>query len=197
MRERVDKYKSAPLFQPIVVKDDLSYKEVAKIEARKHELPELIIQLESKRNYPYGTFASHVFGYLQEISPTEMEMDQYRERRLGDLVGKTGIEKQYEHILVGTEGQSLQIVDSIGREIEEISRTDANGCQKGDRHHHRVGPEHRRPLGRRAELEPSIQGNEYRADNRACHPPMGRLSKNSHIRRGERRPREFADDPCA
>jgi len=125
VRERVDKYKSAPLFQPIVVKEDLSHDEVARIEARKHELPELIIQLEPKRNYPYGTFASHVFGYLQEISPAEMEMEQYKDRRLGDLVGKTGVEKQYEQILVGTEGRSLQIVDSMGREIEEISRTDA------------------------------------------------------------------------
>jgi penicillin-binding protein 2 len=125
VRERVSKYKSAPLFQPIVVKDDLTHDEVARIEARRHDLPELIIELEPKRNYPYGTFASHVFGYLQEISPDEMEMDQYKDRRLGDLVGKTGVEKQYEQILVGKEGQSLQIVDSIGRKIEEISHTDA------------------------------------------------------------------------
>lgn len=125
VRARVDKYKSEPLFQPIVVMDDLSHEEVARIEARKHELPELIIQLEPKRNYPFGTFASHVFGYLQEISPAEMGMEQYRGRRLGDLVGKTGVEKQYEHILVGKEGKSLQVVDSMGREIEEISRIDA------------------------------------------------------------------------
>jgi len=124
LRERVDKYKSAPIFQPIVVKEGLSHDEVAGIEARRHELPELIIQLEPKRNYPFGTFASHVFGYLQEISPVEMKMAQYEDRRLGDLVGKTGIEKQYEQVLVGTEGKSLHIVDSMGREIEEISRTD-------------------------------------------------------------------------
>jgi penicillin-binding protein 2 len=129
VRERVSKYESAPLFQPIVVKDDLSHNEVARIEARKHDLPELIIELEPKRNYPYGTFASHVFGYLQEISPDEMVMEHYRDRRMGDLIGKTGVERQYEHVLVGKEGQSLQIVDSMGREIEEVSRTDATRGQ--------------------------------------------------------------------
>ena len=122
LRERIDKYKSAPLFQSIVVKDDLNQEEVARIEARKYEMPELLLQLEAKRNYPYGMFASHVLGYLQEISPEEMKLEQHKERRLGDLVGKTGIEMQYENLLVGIEGELLEIVDSLGRKIEEVSR---------------------------------------------------------------------------
>jgi penicillin-binding protein 2 len=122
LKERVDKYKSLPLFQPIVVKDNLTYEEVARIKSRQYELPELIVQSEPKRNYPFGTMASHVLGYLQEISPAEMEMDQYKTRRMGDLIGKTGLEKQYEDSLVGTEGKIFEIVDSIGREIGEVSR---------------------------------------------------------------------------
>jgi penicillin-binding protein 2 len=69
LKERVDKYRSLPLFQPIVVKDNLTYEEVARIKSRQYELPELIVQSEPKRNYPFGTLASHVLGYLQEISP--------------------------------------------------------------------------------------------------------------------------------
>jgi penicillin-binding protein 2 len=124
LKERVDKYRSLPLFQPIVVKDNLTYEEVARIKSRQYELPELIVQSEPKRNYPFGTLASHVLGYLQEISPAEMEMDQYKNRRLGDLIGKTGLEKQYEDSLVGTEGKVLGIVDSFGREIGEVSKVE-------------------------------------------------------------------------
>jgi penicillin-binding protein 2 len=53
-----------------------------------------------------------------------MEMDRYKNRRLGDLIGKTGLEKQYEDSLVGTEGKILEIVDRIGREIGEVSKVE-------------------------------------------------------------------------
>lgn len=124
LKERVSKYESVPLFHPIVVKDNLTHDEVAKIKSRQYELPELIVQAEPKRNYPFGTLASHVLGYLQEVSPVDMEMEQYKTRRMGDLIGKTGLEKQYENSLVGTEGKAFEIVDSMGREIGEVSRID-------------------------------------------------------------------------
>jgi len=124
LKERIDKYRSLPLFQPIVVKDNLTHEEVARIKARQYELPELVVQSEPKRNYPFGTLASHVLGYLQEVSPAEMEMERYKSRRMGDLIGKTGVEKQYEDSLVGEEGKVFEIVDSIGRKIGEISRID-------------------------------------------------------------------------
>jgi penicillin-binding protein 2 len=124
LKERVDKYKAHPLFLPIVIKDNLTYEEVSRIKARQYELPELIVQSEPKRNYPFGTLASHVIGYLQEISPAEMEMDRYKTRRMGDLIGKTGLEKQYDDRLVGMDGKILEIVDSIGREIGEVSKVD-------------------------------------------------------------------------
>jgi penicillin-binding protein 2 len=122
LKERVDKYKSLPVFQPIVIKDNLTHEEVARIKSRQYELPELIVQTEPKRNYPFGTFASHVLGYLQEISPAEMGMEQYMHRRLGDLIGRTGVEKQYEQSLAGTEGKLFEIVDSLGRGIGEVSK---------------------------------------------------------------------------
>ncbi|MGD9347799.1 MAG: penicillin-binding protein 2 [Candidatus Aminicenantes bacterium] len=124
LKERIEKYKSMPLFHPIVVKDNLTHEEVARIKARQFELPELVVQSEPKRNYPFGTLASHVLGYLQEVSPAEMETERYKSRRMGDLIGKTGLEKQYEDSLVGVEGKVFEIVDSVGREIGEISRVD-------------------------------------------------------------------------
>jgi len=122
MKERISKYESLPPFVPIVVKDNLSRKEVSIVESRKLELPELIIQTEPKRYYPYGTFASHVIGYLQELSLNEVKMDIYRDMKLGDLIGKTGVEKEYEAKLKGTEGRTVEVVDSLGRQKSEIAR---------------------------------------------------------------------------
>ncbi len=121
LKERIDKHKDWPMFQPIVVKDDLSLDEIAKIKARTAEFPELLIQAEPKRYYPYASMAAHVLGYLQEISEEEIKT-LFKERRPGDLVGKTGIEREYEQKLVGSEGRLLEVVDSLGREREEISR---------------------------------------------------------------------------
>lgn len=122
LKERIRKYESSPLFKPIVVKENLLLEEVAMIEARKLELPELVLQTEPKRFYPFGSLAAHVIGYLQEISPEDMKKNLYPNRRLSDIVGKTGIEKQYETELTGKEGKLVEIVDSLGRMKEEVGR---------------------------------------------------------------------------
>lgn len=121
LRERIDKYKSLPLFRPIIIKDNLTHLEVSRIEARRREMSELLLQSEPKREYPYGAFASHVLGYLQEISPEELSTETYKKRRSGELIGKTGIEKQYEDRLFGTEGKLLEIVNSVGRVMDKVS----------------------------------------------------------------------------
>jgi len=122
LKERIKRYESLPIFKPIVVKENLSLEEVALIEARKLELPELILQAEPKRFYPFGNLVAHALGYIQELSQEEIINGLYAERRLGDLVGKTGVEKVYEGILVGTDGKALEIVDSLGRNKGEIAR---------------------------------------------------------------------------
>lgn len=124
LKKRIEKYESLPLSTPIVVKDNLSFEEVSQIEARKIEMPELILQSEPKRYYPHGHFAAHVLGYLQELSPEDIQSSLYPERRLGDLLGKTGIEKQYNTFLEGQDGIAVEIVDSLGRRKGEISRKD-------------------------------------------------------------------------
>jgi penicillin-binding protein 2 len=124
IRERVDKYRDFPAFQPLVIKDNLSQEEVARIESQRIEFPELIVEAEPKRSYPRGTFAAHVLGYLQEVSPFEIQSGNHADRSIGDLIGKTGIEQIYESRLVGEAGQLLEIVDSVGRRKEEVSRRD-------------------------------------------------------------------------
>lgn len=124
LRERIEKYKFLPMFQPIVIMDNLKLEEVSRVKARQSEFPELIIQIEPKRKYLYETFAAHVIGYLQEISQKEISQS-IPKRRPGDLVGKTGIEREYESLLVGKEGRVLEIADSLGRRRGEISREES------------------------------------------------------------------------
>ncbi len=120
LKERIEKYSTIPKFQPLVIKDNLSIEEVSRIESRQLEFPELLIESEPKRDYPFKTFASHVMGYLQEISFEDLSSGRLMDKRAGDLVGMTGIERQYEAELNGTSGLVVEVVDSLGRRVEEV-----------------------------------------------------------------------------
>ena len=124
LRGRVGKYSALPEFRPLVVKDNLTMEEVAQVDARRLELPELVIETEPKRSYPFGSFASHVLGYVQEISEDEVKAKQYKSRHLGDMVGKMGIESTYESLLAGENGRVFDIVDSLGRKKGEMDRVE-------------------------------------------------------------------------
>lgn len=117
---RLEKYKSFPKFMPIVIKDDLSVEEVARIESHQIEFPELRLDMEPMRDYPHGAFASHVLGYLQEISLEELRSPDFSGYDVGDMIGKTGVEFQYERELVGKKGLIIEVVDSLGRKRREL-----------------------------------------------------------------------------
>ncbi|HZX11080.1 MAG TPA: penicillin-binding protein 2, partial [Acidobacteriota bacterium] len=125
IKDRIQRYKSFQLFRPIVIKDNLTQKEVALIESRKAEFPELILQTEPKRFYPYHSLAAHALGYLQEISPTELKLEEYKNCEIGDLIGRKGIEREYEDKLSGQKGVALEIVDSEGRIITKFNQKEA------------------------------------------------------------------------
>ncbi len=124
LRRRIERYRSLPAFRPIVVMDNLELKDVSRIEARRLELPELIVETDPRRHYPFGHLAAHVIGYMQELTDEELKSGLYQERSLGDMVGRTGVESQYESVLVGKDGRRLEIVDSQGRSRDEVSRTE-------------------------------------------------------------------------
>jgi penicillin-binding protein 2 len=124
LKTRIAKYESLPPFRPIVVKDNLDLKDVSLIESRRLELPELIVETDPRRHYPFGSLAAHVIGYMQELTAPELKSEAYPERSLGDLVGRTGVERQYESLLVGADGRRQEVVDSQGRSRGETSRSE-------------------------------------------------------------------------
>jgi len=118
---RIEKYRSWPAFRPIVVKDNLTFGEVARVEARKNDMPELIVETEPKRIYPRGTLAAHVLGYLREADADDLKAHPER-LRPGDVIGKMGIEGSYDERIAGRNGTLVEIVDSLGRRQGEVER---------------------------------------------------------------------------
>ena len=123
LRARVALHKDLQLFEPIVIADGLEPADVAPIESRRLELPELSVESEPQRTYPRGEFAAHVLGYLQELTPEELRARPARKTRPGEMVGKTGVEREYDDLLRGQDGQAIEEVDSLGRVQSNTARS--------------------------------------------------------------------------
>lgn len=77
-----------------------------------------------RRTYPGGELTAHVIGYVGEITQDELEDQRDLYYQAGDIVGKTGIEAQYEETLRGTVGDQVVEVDSRGRRLREVNFND-------------------------------------------------------------------------
>ncbi|MFH1082670.1 MAG: penicillin-binding protein 2 [Pseudomonadota bacterium] len=121
--ERVlDKAARGYPFKPVCLKRDISRDELARIETHRFDLPGIMIKVRPQRYYFYGGLASHALGYLGEISESQLMSGQFRDNKLGDLVGKTGVEWKWQALLNGVRGGEQVEVDAEGRIIEVISR---------------------------------------------------------------------------
>jgi penicillin-binding protein 2 len=102
----------------IIIKDQLTRDEIAWIESHQDfsAYPEMQLIRSWRRQYPQDGFAAHVVGYVGEISEWELNLPQFIEYRQGDIIGKDGLEKQYDQTLRGVDGQQRVLVDNMGRE---------------------------------------------------------------------------------
>ncbi len=116
-RELIRRSESSGLYRPVVIKEDVGIDDISVVEAHKREHPELELGPEPRRLYRYGTFASHVLGYVSEISEDELSKGLFPGARIGDLVGKFGVERIYNQPLTGEDGSRVVLVDSVGREM--------------------------------------------------------------------------------
>jgi penicillin-binding protein 2 len=114
------KANSSRLYEPIVVKRNIPIDVVTAIESRRNELPGVNIVSAPERVYPFGNFAAHVLGYLSEINE-ELGKEGYEEYKLGDLIGKIGVEKQYDKYLRGKDGFQQVEVNVKNRPIREVT----------------------------------------------------------------------------
>ena len=117
---RLKEARDYPSSFPVKIESDLNKDQVAKVEANKFYLPGVIIQIEPKRNYPYGIMLAHVLGYVSEISSEELKAKENKQYAPGDYIGKFGLEKAYEQYLRGIDGEQRVEVDATGREVRVL-----------------------------------------------------------------------------
>ncbi len=104
----------APL--PIRLQSNISIEEAIQIIEKQHLLTGINIQEEPIRFYPNGSLAAHVLGYIAQID--ERELSQRPDRKLGDHVGKYGIEKLFDDLLRGSDGKTIVEVNRFGKPID-------------------------------------------------------------------------------
>ena len=114
------KYRAAPKYQPLPLKQDITPDEEEFIEAHKDELPELDTIQEQRRLYPRDGFAAQLIGYVGEVSEEMLDDPRYALYEPGDVVGRSGVEASYDAILRGVDGSQDVAVDSHGREIGRL-----------------------------------------------------------------------------
>ncbi len=111
-------------YQPIRVRENASFAEISEVEARKDELPGVMVQVEIRRNYPFGEFASHLVGYIGKITPEQQEMPEYAGLPNDFLIGQYGLERTYDKIIRGEAGKRGIEVDAMGRQKRVVYTTD-------------------------------------------------------------------------
>jgi penicillin-binding protein 2 len=114
-----------PRYQPIFLKEDITPDELAFIESHKNELPELDTIMAHRRLYPRNGFMAHMIGYVGEVTEDMLNQPQFELYNPGDVVGVSGVEKQYNTLLMGKNGSRRAVVDSHGREVSRLDETPA------------------------------------------------------------------------
>jgi penicillin-binding protein 2 len=109
-------------YQPALVYAGADFATVSKLEEHRYLLPGLVIQTEPRRVYQAGSAVAHLVGYVGEVSDSELKRERYAGSRMGSIVGRDGLEQEYDSLLRGVDGVRYTEVDARGRMVrEEVS----------------------------------------------------------------------------
>jgi penicillin-binding protein 2 len=108
---------TAAKYQPALVYASGRYNLVAALEEHRAALPGLVIQREPRRRYPDSSAVAHMVGYVGEVSSAEIDNNAFPGARPGEIVGKQGLELEYDSLLRGTRGIRFVDVAANGRTI--------------------------------------------------------------------------------
>ena len=106
-------------YQPALVLADAPFTVVSALEERRVAIPGLLIQAEPKRFYPDTAVVAHLIGYVGEVTEAERASTRFAAVRLGGLVGKYGLELEYDDTLRGSEGLRFVEVSAKGQMVRE------------------------------------------------------------------------------
>ena len=124
IKQQMEAATALPHFQPIVIKPEATPGDIAFIESHRADIPVLEMLMVHRRRYPHGGFMAHSSGYVGEVSSEQIEESGGRYKP-GDIVGKAGLERQYNDHLMGIDGMRRSVVNSVGREVGRLEQTDA------------------------------------------------------------------------
>ncbi|MBN2010319.1 penicillin-binding protein 2 [candidate division KSB1 bacterium] len=119
VKDKIRRYRRSQ-FAPVKLKRQIDFTTLSEIEENRLSLPGIIYDIEPRRAYSSGVRAPHLFGYLGEITDNELEVAKDSGYRLGDIIGKKGLEKVYEDVLQGLRGFRYVEVDAFGREVRTL-----------------------------------------------------------------------------
>ena len=124
LRDQLQNSRNLKNFQPIVIKPEASQADIAFIESHRTDIPLLEMLMVHRRRYLPGGFMAHASGYVGEVSEQQIEASNGRFRP-GDFVGKSGLERQYNDLLQGTDGMRRVVVNSVGKEVDHLPTQEA------------------------------------------------------------------------
>lgn len=133
IQDLLDKAKGQPSFMSVKIKTELTRDEVAQIEVRKIDMPGVEVKEEIKRTNIYGEIAAHLLGYIGEVNSTELPIlnKAGQKYRLGDSIGRFGLEQRMEDYLRGIDGEDIREVDALGRVKLERKRNHVLQAEQG------------------------------------------------------------------
>ena len=116
---KVRRYRTQQKYVPIVIKEELTPGDLAFVDSHSDFFPELVKIHAQRRLYPQNGMMAHVIGYTGEISENELDQPEFAKHNAGDVVGKFGIEREYNDTLTGIDGQRQVVVDNRGQ-VREV-----------------------------------------------------------------------------
>jgi penicillin-binding protein 2 len=117
---RLEEHRGEPEYRPIVLQEDVPVADIAYVRAHQYELPELSVEFQPRRRYDGGAVAAHSLGYVGEITQAQLQEPRFEGRKPGDIVGRSGLEWQYDAFLQGRDGIRRVIVNNFGREMDTL-----------------------------------------------------------------------------
>src|SRR5262249_27439354 len=125
VRDRIRRFAYTPQFRPIYLKEDITPDELAFVEAHRNDLPELDPIVANRRLYPRNGFMAHLMGEVGEGREDMLNQPQWELYNPGDVVGKSGVELQYNQLLMGKNGSRQVVVNSRGKEVGQLEEKPA------------------------------------------------------------------------
>jgi penicillin-binding protein 2 len=117
---KVEAVRGVQAFKPVLIERDIGRDALAMVESHRYDLPGIDVQIRRLRNYIFPNFAAHLLGYIGEVNATELKRRENAELRMGDQIGKFGVEKSMERYLRGERGGRQVEVNANGQIVRVL-----------------------------------------------------------------------------